>query len=125
MIKVMVRKVAAPTDNCILRIETDDGTGKPSGTAVTNGTAFITGGSLTTGYVETSFNTGANYTLVDGTVYHIVVQRSGAVDGVNHYEFAHLTKNVRAFFTNTYNGTVWGTPITTKQAYFAISNCYQ
>lgn len=125
-IKAMVRKVLAPTDNCILRIETDDWTGKPSWTlAHANATALIAWTWLTTWFVETTYTAAWNYVLTDLTVYHLIAQRSWAVDAWNHYEFAHLTKNVRAFITNTYNGTVWWTPITTKQAYFAISNCYQ
>ena len=41
-VNLSVAKVAAPTDNITLRIETDDGSGKPSGTlADANATSSV------------------------------------------------------------------------------------
>lgn len=123
--KIDVYKTGAPADNIQVRIETDDGTGKPSGTAVTNGTSSIAGGTITATYVDTTFTFAGSITLTLGTVYHVVIQRSAGVDPTNYYNIMHLTKNVRAFTTNLYNGTVWGTAITTKSMYMVLTGVMQ
>lgn len=125
-IKVFVKKVLAPVDNCTIRVETDDGTGKPSGTlADVNATASVAGGTITTSYVDTTFTWAWAFTLTAWTVYHIVAQRSAGVDAANYYQFWGYTMNVRAFTTNTYDGTVWRTPVTTKKIYFVFGWAYR
>ena len=56
VIKIGIKKTGAPVDNATIRIETDDGTGKPSGTlANANATAQIAGGTITTTMTDTTF----------------------------------------------------------------------
>lgn len=121
-IQVMVGKIGWPTDNCIIRIETDNGSGSPSGTLVNaNATAQIAGWSITTGLVNTTFTFAGSFTMTDWVPYHIVAQRSAVVDPANHYFFGHYTITSRWFTTNVHNGTVWGTPLTTRRAYFNLA----
>lgn len=105
--KLGLGKVAAPTDNLVVRIETDSA-GKPSGTLVNaNATSNIAGTGLTTGIVDTTVTFGGAFTLTANTLYHVVIQRQNAVDPVNYYVIGAITKNVRMLKVNTYNGTVW------------------
>lgn len=120
-IRVYVRKSGAPIDNCIIRIETDDGTGRPSGTLVhANATAQIAWSTITTSYVDTTFTFAGSFTMTEGVPYHIVAQRSGWVDGSLFYQFGHFSITTRGFTTNTFNGTVWGTPATNVRAFFVL-----
>lgn len=71
------------TDNIICRIETDNGSNKPSGTLVdANATKSISGNINSTKSWET-FTFPDNFLLEIGTVYHVVLQRDGADDQNN------------------------------------------
>lgn len=77
------RKLGAPSDNLVVRIETDSA-GSPSGTlAHANATAQIAGSAMTVGNANYSF-TMTSFSLVAGT-YWIVIGRSGANDESNYY----------------------------------------
>lgn len=105
--KLGLGKVAAPTDNLVIRIETDTA-GKPSGTlANANATSSIAGTGLTTAIVDTTVTFGGAFALTANTLYHVVIQRVNSVDPVNYYVIGAITKNVRMLKVNTYNGTVW------------------
>lgn len=85
-ITLWLRKIGAPTDRVGLSIETDDGTGKPSGTSLGGGDV-IAGSILQVGaYTQIDVTVTTETRLVSGEVYHLVVRRSGANDAVNHYE---------------------------------------
>lgn len=119
-------KTWAPTDNMVIRIETDDWTGKPSGTlAHANATANIAGTWLTISPVNTTVTFGGAFSLTNGTIYHIVAQRQNAVDGSNYYNIAAVTKNVRFFKRNLYNGTVWWTASSTVSLHVQFIGAYR
>ena len=122
--KLGVYKTGTPADNFEVRIETDDGTGKPSGTAVTNGTASVAGWSLTTSVADTTFTFGGTVTLTTGVVYHIVVRRSSGLDVSNYFNMVYINKNVRAFTTRVFDGTNWWSAVTTKTMYATITGAY-
>jgi len=83
-LRIWAKKVGLPGDNLTVRIYTDDGTGKPSGTAV--GTALTFNGSLlTTSYAWRAFGYTTLPSLTAGVQYHLVAYRSGAVDAANYY----------------------------------------
>lgn len=117
-------KVASPTDNVTVRVETDDGTGKPSGTlADANATASVTWSGLTTSQVATTCTLAWSVTLSNNTPYHIVIARSTANDAVNHYSIGGISKVSRSFVTNLYNAS-WGTASTVNMYYLSYTGCY-
>lgn len=84
-IRLWLKKIAAPTDDLTAEIQTDDG-GKPSGTAVVGGmSTVVDGATLGAGYGWERFHFPNHPVLVLGTQYHVILRRSTAVDGVNHY----------------------------------------
>jgi len=124
-LKLGLGKVAWPTDNLVVRIETDDGTGKPSGTlANVNATANVAGTGLTTGIVITTVTFGWAFTLTNNTVYHLVLQRSASVDIINYYVISTITKNVRMLKINSHNGTSWQTESAVKTFYMIYGWAY-
>ena len=94
---VKIVKVANPANNLELRIQADDGTGKPTAnfTAITNGTATALSGKL----FESGDASGAWYryvfptpcALTAGTQYHLCLKSSGAVDGTNNWSWMTQT----------------------------------
>lgn len=65
-----------------IRIETDDGAGRPSGTlAWANATATFT--ATTAGWIGLQTLT-ASGAIAPGTLYHIVIQPNGVPDAINH-----------------------------------------
>lgn len=124
-LKLSLRKQWAPTDNLVVRIETDSGW-VPSGTlANVASTANIAGASLTTSLADVTATFAGSFTLTDGVVYHIVLQRSAWLDAINYYQTGTITKSVRIFTTNTHNGTAWGTPATSITWYVSYTGMYQ
>lgn len=80
--QVYLRKSGSPADNLTVEIYELDGSGNPTGSALTSGT--LAGGSITTsdawvGVTLTEAELAAN------TQYGLVVRRSGANDGSNYY----------------------------------------
>lgn len=85
-----IGKVANPTNNLELRVQADDGTGKPTAnfTAITNGTATAQSGKLHSSdangqWVRFAFATPC--ALVAGTQYHLTLKSSGAADATNYW----------------------------------------
>jgi hypothetical protein len=123
-LKLGLGKVAAPTDNLVVRIETDSAW-VPSGTLVNaNATANVAGTGLTTGIVDTTVTFGGAFTLANNTVYHVVIQRQNAVDPVNYYVIGTITKNVRMLKINSHNGTSWQTESAVKTFYMIYTGAY-
>lgn len=122
--KLGLGKVAAPTDNLVVRIETDSAW-KPSGTlANANATANVLGTGLTTGIVDTTVTFGGAFALTANTLYHVVIQRQNAVDPVNYYVIGAITKNVRMLKVNSFDGSVWGTESAVKTLYMIYAGAY-
>jgi len=63
------------------------------------------------------------FTLTTGQVYHIVLARSGGLDGVNYYNTPLYTRRVRAFTTRLYNGS-WGAARTTTTFGIVYTGAY-
>lgn len=123
-LKLGLGKVAAPTDNLVVRIETDSAW-VPSGTlAHANATANVAGTGLTTGIVDTTVTFGGAFTLTANTLYHVVIQRQNAVDPVNYYVIGAITKNVRMLKVNAHNGTVWWTESAVQTLYMIYAGAY-
>ncbi len=115
-LKLALKKILAPVDNYIVRIETDSAW-NPSGTlADANSTVTVAGTGLTTSYVDVTCTFPWSFTLTAWTRYHVVISRSGANDAVNYYSIWNIARVVRFHTTNLYNAS-WWTPATTKQIY--------
>lgn len=90
-VTLSLSKQGTPADNVILRIETDDGTGKPSGTlAHANATASVAGSGISANPTVSNhvFTWAGAFTLTYGVKYHPVLTRSGSLDGSNYYYLA-------------------------------------
>ena len=88
---IALRKVVSPSVAFGVRIETDDGTGKASGTlAHANAVGSIASGTVTTSWVDTTINFAGAFTLAYGTKYHLVMfagtYGSETVNGTNYYQ---------------------------------------
>jgi len=132
-IDLRISRVGNPTDNLLIRIETDDGTGKPSGTLVDiNAYSSIVGSSLNVGFpsVQTiTFND--TFTPEKGKLAHVVLVRSGAIDNSNYYGFFGRPENANGFgLTGKLDSGVWsknansniaGSPISTTGEWYQTS----
>lgn len=88
---VSLAKGGSPTDNLVIEVQTDDGSGKPSGTVV--GTvATITGSSLPAEpppYQDQIYE--CSVSLTGGTRYHLVFRRTGSLNNTNSYIANYIT----------------------------------
>lgn len=82
---VDVDKVASPTDDLVVEIQTDTA-GNPSGTVVGTG-GSINGASLSAG-AGVTYRIDVSASLSASTNYHLVLSRSGARDTVNFYRWS-------------------------------------
>ena len=109
-VKLFVRNVGTPVDNLQVQVFTDDGSDQPSATAISN-IATVAGGTLTTDYQEITFNFTENATnsllLNKDVKYHIVVSRSGAVNGSNYYQLDSGDAGTYGGVAYRYNGGSW------------------
>lgn len=72
--KLALRKAGTPTQNLNFRIETDNGSGLPTGTLFNaNGTATIAQASLTTSFADTTLTLSGSITIPAGQLCHIVL----------------------------------------------------
>jgi hypothetical protein len=85
-VSLYLKKVGSPAGTLTVRVETDDGTGKPSGTLVNaNATATVAESSLSTSYAMTDFTFASSWTLPQGSAqYHIVLSTSRSPDASNY-----------------------------------------
>lgn len=124
-LKLWLAKNGSPTDNVVVRIETDSAW-VPSWTlAHANATANIAWTWLTTTLTDTTVTFWWAFTLTNNTVYHVVIQRQGVLDASNYYFVVAVTKNVRCFKRNVHNGTSWWTASNVASLYvWAIAWVY-
>jgi len=88
-----IRKVASPTDNVFIEIQTDN-SGAPSGTAVANGVSDdVSGAGLATSYADVAFTWSSDPTLVAGTKYWFVLKRDGTANDTNYYQAEYASNN--------------------------------
>jgi hypothetical protein len=85
-VSLYLKKVGFPAGTLTVRVETDDGTGKPSGTLVNaNATATAAESSLSTSYAMIDFTFASSWTLPQGSAqYHIVLLTSRSPDASNY-----------------------------------------
>lgn len=116
--KLALKKAGTPTDNAVIRIETDSA-GEPSGTLVdANATANITGGSLTTSFVDTTVTFAGSFTPAAGTKYWVVLTRSGSQDNANYFISGYESRNT--YYNYSKFTTSWIAE-TSRSAYFSAA----
>jgi len=114
IIKLSLKKVGSPTDNVVVRIETDS-SGEPSGTLVdanATGTVAMTG--LTTSLVDTTVTFGGSFTIADNTKCWLVLSRSGAINVSN---FPQVGTSRTYGQSSLYNAT-WAAGANERKLYF-------
>lgn len=104
-IQLYARKIGAPADNLVAGLFAVDGSGNPTGSALASGS--ITAASLAT---SADWHTVSitEQELAAGTMYAIVLERSGALDGSNYFG---VVVNAAAGYSGGsggyYNGSAW------------------
>lgn len=105
-IKLNVMKNGGPTDNFVVRIETDSG-GFPSGTLVDpSATASLAGTSITTSFAQYTFTFGGSFSIPVGTKCHVVCERSGALSTSNYFRVG-MSGTLKGSITSTYTSSTW------------------
>jgi len=83
-VKLWLKKVASPTGNLTVKIQTNSG-GSPSGTPVTNGTSnTVAASSLSTSYGYITFTFSTPPSLSASTQYHIVLETADSQSNTNY-----------------------------------------
>lgn len=123
-IDVRLAKRMSPTDNLVIRIETDN-SGEPSGTlADPNSSGTIAGSGLSgTPTLETVSFTGS-FSLTDQTVYWIVFERSGSLDNTNNYDLNRIDV-FTTFKLRQFDGVSWADTGSTITAHFDFDGNYK
>lgn len=86
-VKLWLKKVASPTGNLTVKIETDSA-GDPSGTPIANGTSdTIDVTTLATGYGYITFTFATNPTIDPATQYHLVLDTTSSQSNTNWAEW--------------------------------------
>lgn len=105
-----VKKVGSPVDNFQVQVFSDDGSNKPSGTNLSTITS-LAGGTITTDFVEYSFDltesASGDLTFAVGDKFHLVLTRSGAVDGANYYVIDAVAAGAYQGLVHSYDGATW------------------
>jgi hypothetical protein len=117
-------RAGSPTDNLVAEIQTDNGSGLPSGTVLATGTLAGTAVQTTLGLsvsskaTTTKMKLDTPVVLQPSTRYHVVVSRSGAIDAVNFYSWGRFAgADYPGEAPATFDGTSWvqtGTSHTTS-----------
>lgn len=121
--KLSARKNTSPSVNLTLRLETDDGTWKPSWLLVhANSIATIVPWSLTTTKADTTFTWNWAFTIpVEWTPLHLVPYQgtywSETINATNYYVIWISTNDTTTRWISMWNWTVWWARTTTKWAY--------
>lgn len=82
-------KINSPTDNIQVQIYSDDGSGKPN--AALSDVVSLDSSTITASWAWYSFVFSSPASISSGTLYHIVVSRSGSVDAGNYIQWGHDT----------------------------------
>lgn len=108
--KLALRKTGTPTQNLNFRIESDDGTGKPSGSLFhANWTANVTQASLTTSFADTTVTMGGSITIPAGQLCHIVMYQwtygTETINNTNYYQVWISSSHSNSRYAGWHNGT--------------------
>lgn len=107
-LKMILYKSWTPTDNIIVRIETDNAW-VPSWTLVNaNATATIAWASLWTSEADVTVNFAWAFTLTNNIKYWVVLSRSWPRDISNYYRIWYLERTNSYFKWNTMANWAWG-----------------
>ena len=108
-LKLKLLKSWSPTDNVIIRIETDSWWNPTWTLANTNATFSIAWTSLTTSIAE--YNIDFTDFSLSAWTYHIVLQRSWVNDNTNNYRVGNYIWNINLTdrIIYTYNWSIWET----------------
>jgi len=109
-LSLKLKKVGSPVDNLQVQIFSDNGSNQPSGSNLSN-VASIAGSLLSGTSTQISFSlvesASASLFFAVDQLYHIVVNRSGAVDPANYYQVEVTTGGTYEGVGNTYDGAAW------------------
>jgi len=129
-LRTTVSKIGAPIDNLILRVESDNA-GSPSGTplAISNP---INGGiiGVSPGVSNSSFVFPAPPVLTAGTLYWIVLTRSGGIDVLNHFIWVSTSRRSAEYIykdslsqgVKMFDGVNWSNSNLTAMPFFDLIN---
>ena len=111
-LKLALKKFVSPSVSLGIRIETDDGSGNPSGTlAHANATATVTAWSLTTSLADTTITFAGAFTLTAWIRYHIVCFQgtygTETINGTNYYWIGYYTNNSTTRQLKMWDGSSW------------------
>lgn len=85
-LKIALKKRNSRSDSLVVRIETDNGSGKPSGTLVdANATATIPNASITNTFQDFTVNFAGSFSITNYQKAHIVFSRTGTLDSTDWY----------------------------------------
>lgn len=116
--KLALGKVGTPTDNAVIRIETDNA-GDPSGSLFdSNATSDISGAGLSTSLVDTTVSFDGSFTPTAATKFHVVYERDGSDNNSNHFITGFRTRD--SFYGLKKFTTVWADE-TSRQPYFSAA----
>lgn len=109
-VTLRVKKVGSPADNLQIQIFPDDGSNKPDTGALSTVTT-LAGGTITTDFVEYTFamtetSTG-DLNFAVGDKYHIVINRSTAVDASNYFVIDAVASGAYQGLVHSYDGATW------------------
>jgi len=109
-IQLLLYKGGTGGSDLIVEIQTDDGAGKPSNTAITNGSVTIAAASINASQNFQLVTFATPPVLTSGTQYHIVLRKSGGLDAGNHYLTRRYSSDVYSDGERTlYDGANWAT----------------
>jgi len=117
-VTISVRKVGTPTDNITVGIYATSG-GVPT-TLIASTSTTLYGGTITTSPVDYTFNFD-NVTLTGGTMYAIVVGRSGANSSTNYYSITYSSGGYSGGTLCTYDSSTTSWTSSTYDMKFSIS----
>lgn len=108
-VRFSVRRVGSPLDFVRFSVYRDNGSGLPSSLLGSSGQY---NGQLfgTVAYTDLTLALIAKPQLTDGTLYHVVIERTGAPDAVNYYEVGiDSTGTFSDGAASVFNGSAWST----------------
>lgn len=122
-ILLRINKVNNPTDNVVVRIESDSN-GVPSGTLIDpNAILTISWGAILQNLFSLKYLFPDFFTIPAETTCHILFQRSGALDTTNYYQVGIQNSNVYTQWTlSTYSNGIW--TATTSDLFFDFLEQY-
>jgi hypothetical protein len=110
-------KVGTPADNLEIGIYALDGSGNPTGSALTSAT--LAGGSITTSAAWLTVTFSAAEELAPGQ-YGLQISRSGAADGSNYYQIYTNVTGYSGGALRYWNGSAWVNPLSNGDALFVL-----